>query len=94
MSPVCLIHPFTNLGRCCLASCPRRKIHGDCLSLFFFVLCQEAERAIVKASAEKERRRSSAAAAAAWVPKVLTPSKDSAPNGVANGDGMKTPVKG
>lgn len=53
---------------------------------------QEAEKAVKKASAEKERRRSSAAAAAAWVPKVLTPSKAS--NGVANGDGMKTPVKG
>lgn len=60
-------------------------------SWFFF---QEAERAIVKASAEKERRRSSAAAAAAWVPKVLTPNKGPDSNGVANGDGMKTPVKG
>lgn len=56
--------------------------------------CQEAERAIVKASAEKERRRSSAAAAAAWVPKVLTPNKGPDSNGVANGDSMKTPVKG
>lgn len=48
----------------------------------------------MKASAEKERRRSSAAAAAAWVPKVLTPNKGPDSNGVANGDGMKTPVKG
>lgn len=56
-------------------------------------LFQEAKRAVVKASAEKERRKSSAAAAAAWVPKVLTPYKGPASNGVANG-GMKTPVKG
>lgn len=64
------------------------------LPFIYSFLFQEAEKAIVKASAEKERRRSSAAAAAAWVPKVLTPHTNSASNGVANGDGMKTPVKG
>lgn len=77
--------PFVLWFRCCLAPALPHNIRRRPLTYLRF---QEAEKAIVKASAEKERRRSSAAAAAAWVPKALVP------NGVANGDGMKTPVKG